>query len=232
MSTHAAEKATAERVVAENTSGRKKKTNVGTDMSNRCNPRTCPHTDLLQLARSARGQEKWNLINEIDMNHLKNEHFRLYAEHWSERAATAEESLEKALEQNRMLSDENKQLKATLAGAPAPAAKRSGYPSADATASLVVDPKNHVDGYCDALIQGPDKKSIWKCTDACRYGKSLCGLHTDHRYVIGSAQSTVPVVIVPTAAIVAPTAPTAATVAPTAAIVAPTASKQPKKNKK
>jgi hypothetical protein len=142
---------------------------ASTTRRDKCSPRTCPDCDKLQTARASKGDVRDALINDIDWQHMKNEHFRLWGEYQAESRVAAETERDAAVAQLRKLQE-----RITMLEGGARTAKKG------APVKLTVDPRNHSDGICDALISGPDGKTIWKCTDSCRYGTPTCGLHAGH----------------------------------------------------
>lgn len=64
-----------------------------------------------------------------------------------------------------------------------PSKEQPAEPTKEPPAKLVIDPRNHVDGICDALIE--DNIIIYKCTDPIRFGQKVCALHMQHPTTMG-----------------------------------------------
>lgn len=125
-----------------------------------CRAGNCQHY-LAVKNRNFGSQKKNGLsIDDIDWDHMYNDHLRLWGEYgWEELVVTREKlrALEDARKQQTVIHD------------------------------IDADPRNHVEGFCDALISSGE--SIWKCTDPVRWGKKVCSRHLKYPTTIVQADS-------------------------------------------
>lgn len=129
----------------------------------KCASQTCK---VIAIVKRIRKGEKGNIVSKADLDHLRAEHFGTFADFgW--------ECSHKLREETIFLTKEIERLQAKLNKLNAPA----GDPP-------IADPKNHVDGFCDALFTHPSG-AILKCTDATRYGSLRCTMHQKFSHGIG-----------------------------------------------
>jgi hypothetical protein len=130
----------------------------------KCSTQTCEtHAMVGKIMRGEKGIS----IGKNELNHLNRFHYRTWADFgWACSAAYKDD--------NDKLTEENKKLHTDLA-------KIRGQGSEPP----VADPRNHVDGFCDALIMHPSG-TVFKCTEYCKYGSNRCGTHQKYTHVLSS----------------------------------------------
>lgn len=140
---------------SEDSSGDIPKQKGGSSSNLKCQAQTCDV--MLTIKRIRKGEKGYN-VTKTDLDHLRAEHFSSYADFgW--------ECSHKLREENTVLSKEIEKLQARVEKLNA----HIGDPP-------IADPKNYVEGFCDALFVHPSG-AVLKCTDAARYGTVRCMLH-------------------------------------------------------
>lgn len=125
----------------------------------KCSSQTCK---VIGIVKRIRKGEKGNVVSKADLDHLRADHFGTFADFgW--------ECSHKLREETLLLTKEVERLQAKVDKLNAVSNAPTGDPP-------VADPRNHVDGFCDALFTHPSG-AILKCTDAARYGSTRCTMH-------------------------------------------------------
>lgn len=151
-------------------------TNAAQKAKQNCDASKCVHY-LSVRNRNSPSKKPQLKMSEVDWDHMYADHLRLWGEYgWVE--------LESAEAELADLRRENEALKTKLTEVKKPAAPVPTSKPAPVT-ELAVDPRNHVDGICDALVANGN--CIYKCTDVTRHGKHVCPLHLEHRALVGSS---------------------------------------------
>lgn len=110
-------------------------------------------------------------LTEDDMNHLRDDHLRIWGDlGW----ARAELEVEKRKKSEGDIMVFKAQINKLTVKAPTP---KQLTP-----VDLVVDPKNHADGICDHLMSSGN--GIYKCTDYVRHSKKVCGMHLESKTLV------------------------------------------------
>jgi len=131
-----------------------------------CVQSTCPHYRAVMNFKT----KNTMTFDEVDWVHMYDQHLRAWGEYgWAK--------LEKEQAENEKLRGELNKMKTNRA---VPRALSSCALNTDPI--LIVDPKNHVDGICDALVA--NGTAIYKCTDLSRHGKNVCAIHLNHKNLI------------------------------------------------
>jgi hypothetical protein len=136
----------------------------------KCSNQTCEiYAMVVKIMRGEKGIS----IGKSELNHLNRYHFRTWADFgWACSAAYKDDNVK--------LVDENKKLTAELTKLTTELSKLKSVTTGDAP---VADPRNHVDGFCDALIMHPSGV-VFKCTEYCKYGSGRCGTHQKYAHVL------------------------------------------------
>ena len=132
----------------------------------RCNDLNC--SDFLALKNRHSPGACGKTIDQVNMDHMYSDHLRMYAIYQAEEAAKYKKECASLTVMIKIMT-ENK----TLSGGAAPVPKNSK--GSVTVQTLKVDPRNHVDGFCDAF-EGVGI-CIMKCTDVARFEKKTCGVH-------------------------------------------------------
>lgn len=111
---------------------------------------------------------------ESELSHLYEAHLREWGEYQERQASIATTQLAK--------------VQAKLDAANALVKTLKSVKQKPIEGDLIIDPKNHIDGICDALISKGTE--IYKCTDPVRVNKYVCALHLNHRQVMKPAAKT------------------------------------------
>ncbi len=127
----------------------------------RCDQSRCPHY-LTVKSHGVNGD-----YSNVDWDHLRDEHLRTWAEFgWHKM-----KQYERELNNQTSIVTESKQAISNVTDT-----------TNTTNNDLFVDPVNHVEGICDALIA--NGIFILKCTDAVRHGKKTCVAHLNHTQLI------------------------------------------------
>lgn len=126
-----------------------------------CQLKTC---DAFQLVGRIRRGEDGVEIGPEQLEHLRVKHIAIWGEFgwWYVQVLKQE---------NARIEEEKKKLKVESTRV------ANGEPP-------VADPRNHVEGFCDAIVAAPNG-TVLKCTDHARYGSNRCGFHQKALYVLG-----------------------------------------------
>lgn len=128
----------------------------------------CPtHTCAIyaMVVKVMRG-ERDITIGKSELDHLNKKHYRMWADFgWACSVAYRDD--------NGRLEAENQRLTAEIARL------KTAVPDKVPAA----DPRNHVDGFCDALIVHPTG-IVYKCTEYCRYDSKKCGAHQKYPHAL------------------------------------------------
>lgn len=127
-----------------------------------CRSGNCPHYLAVKNRHMATVKKSGLALDSVDWDHLYNDHLRIWGEYGWEELTIVKEKL-------RSTEEELARLKEKL--------------SAPARMDIDADPRNHVDGFCDAIIA--NNEFVWKCTDPVRYGKKVCSRHLKWTFIIG-----------------------------------------------
>ena len=131
----------------------------------KCSVQTCETYAL--VSKIMRG-EKGVTVGKTELNHLNRHHYRTWADFGWACSAAYKDDNDKLMEENKKLHTEFAKFKST-----------------SNTEPPVADPRNHVDGFCDALITHPSGV-VYKCTEYCKYGSNRCGVHQKYPHTLKS----------------------------------------------
>lgn len=142
-----------------------------------CNAKPCEHyRSLKSYTYPGEFKPKYKL-EEVDMQHVYEAHLRTWALYQESRAENAEREVKEIKAELAAI-----RARTTQTAKPVATTAVATATTAPATIEAPVDPRNHVDGICDALvINGP---GIYKCTDPCRHGRRVCPLHLNNKYLV------------------------------------------------
>ena len=110
-------------------------------------------------------------LDQVDWIHMRENHMRMTLTYAEEQVKTLQKDIDL---KDKEIDLKDKEIKlqsdkiVLLEGG-----SSNGYTKIDTR--LEVNPKNHVDGICDALVA--NGTYIYKCTDSVRHGKKVCGPH-------------------------------------------------------
>ena len=121
-------------------------------------------------------------LEDIDMEHVYQDHLRLCCDYYIGQTEKLENNInEKNSVITRLTAEKNK-----LTALNVDLAKAFNKPKQNNIEPQVVrqvDPRNHVDDFCDACLVAKDG-SVCKCTEYASYGSNVCSLHKNHATVI------------------------------------------------
>jgi hypothetical protein len=147
---------------------------------NECKNRSCPVFTNAKRFLIAKDQ---TILDKLDMEHLHQNHVRIWGEiAWTLLAAKDDEVKKLSL---TIASQEIELKKSKSTLAPKPTNQRTkNNPAAptNTSASLSVDPCNHVDKVCDALVKIDGL--VYKCTEYNRYQQITCSAHANHTQLV------------------------------------------------
>lgn len=159
-----------------------------------CNPKNCPHNQALLKAIRSRGE----LDSDVDREHLKYKHLppfasylEMEADHYYDQAQKLQAELDDATKLNEELRAKVRDLKKSTPQPSAWSGQAAGAKKVHVDEQLEkvkVDPRCHIDGFCDAIIKGTDG-SIGKCRSYSDFEERTCARHADWKYLVDKPKS-------------------------------------------
>lgn len=142
----------------------------------KCSPKDCEYCQaVFPIVKQDKTQNLPLDPTKVDFGHLYNNHIHLFGEYYEVLAKHQAAEIERLKARVKSLETTNSAL-----------TSRQQASKTAPVAELVVDPRNHVDGFCDSLKSYGTE--VYKCTNCVQFGKTVCPLHVSSKQLITSAK--------------------------------------------